>query len=236
MAADGLPSGRLRVGRPDAVDDAPRIRRPPDPTRSVPARLGPRLRVAPPRANRRGRLGRPQGARRRSAFERLGSRITDPSLTEEQLRKLARDELSQVIDAEQVPLSPEERRRLIRDIGDEALGLGPLERLLDDPEISEIMVNRADQIYVGTQRQARADRRHLQLRGPAAPASSSASSRRSAAASTSPRRWWTPGSRTARASTPSSRRWRSTGRRITIRKFSHGSADGRRTSIELRHA
>ncbi|MFB0834011.1 CpaF family protein [Arthrobacter halodurans] len=91
------------------------------------------------------------GLKARSAealFQRLGSRITDPSLTEEALRKLARDELSEVIDAEQVPLSPEERRRLIRDVGDEVLGLGPLQRFLDDPEVSEIMVNHKDQIYV----------------------------------------------------------------------------------------
>ncbi|WP_411734069.1 CpaF family protein [Paeniglutamicibacter sp.] len=81
-------------------------------------------------------------------FKRLGSRITDPSMTEEALRKMAREELSQVIDAESVPLSPEERRRLIRDIGDEVLGMGPLQRLLDDPEISEIMVNHFQQIYV----------------------------------------------------------------------------------------
>ena len=81
-------------------------------------------------------------------FKRLGSRITDPSMTEEALRKMAREELSQVIDAENVPLSPEERRRLIRDIGDEVLGMGPLQRLLDDPEVTEIMVNHFQQIYV----------------------------------------------------------------------------------------
>ena len=37
---------------------------------------------------------------------------------------------------------------MIADVLDEALGLGPLEHLLADPEITEIMVNRADQIYV----------------------------------------------------------------------------------------
>lgn len=64
---------------------------------------------APAAPARRGTVDALSGLKARSAealFERLGSRITDPSLTEEQLRKLARDELSQVIDAEQVPLSP----------------------------------------------------------------------------------------------------------------------------------
>jgi len=38
--------------------------------------------------------------------------------------------------------------RLLRDVLNEALGLGPLEALLADHEVTEILVNRADQIYV----------------------------------------------------------------------------------------
>ena len=60
----------------------------------------------------------------------------------------ARDELTRIIDAEQVPLSAEERTRLVRDVADDVLGYGPLQRLLDDPAVTEIMVNRMDQIYV----------------------------------------------------------------------------------------
>ncbi|MBG6085415.1 ATPase, T2SS/T4P/T4SS family [Zhihengliuella flava] len=81
-------------------------------------------------------------------FQRLGSRMSDPSLSEDALRALARDELSRAIDAEQVPLTPEERRRLIRTVGDEVLGLGPLQALLDDPTVTEIMVNHHEQIFV----------------------------------------------------------------------------------------
>ncbi len=40
------------------------------------------------------------------------------------------------------------RERLVKEVVDEALGLGPLEDLLADPEVDEIMVNRADQIFV----------------------------------------------------------------------------------------
>lgn len=84
----------------------------------------------------------------KALFERLGARLTDSSLTDEELRKIARDELSLVIDEEQVPLSPEERRRLIRDVGDDVLGYGPLQRYLEDQSVTEIMVNRPDQVYV----------------------------------------------------------------------------------------
>jgi pilus assembly protein CpaF len=41
-----------------------------------------------------------------------------------------------------------DRAQLVCDVLDEALGLGPLERLLEDPAISEIMVNAADEIWV----------------------------------------------------------------------------------------
>ncbi len=40
------------------------------------------------------------------------------------------------------------RRRVLKEVLDEALGLGPLEDLLADPAVTEIMVNRFDQIYV----------------------------------------------------------------------------------------
>jgi len=42
----------------------------------------------------------------------------------------------------------EERERLIREIADEALGLGPLEDLIRDPDITDILVNNKNQIYI----------------------------------------------------------------------------------------
>lgn len=91
------------------------------------------------------------GLKQRAAlalFERMGNRSADASSSEEDLRSAAVEELSAVIDQEQVPLSPEERRRLIREIADEVMGYGPLQRLLEDPSVTEIMVNRFDQIYI----------------------------------------------------------------------------------------
>ncbi|VXB69766.1 CpaF family protein [Aeromicrobium sp. 9AM] len=81
-------------------------------------------------------------------FDRIGVRINDSSLTEEQLRLFVRAELSRIVDEEPLSLTTEERRRLIQDIEDDALGLGPLQRLLADPEVTEIMVNGWDRIYV----------------------------------------------------------------------------------------
>lgn len=84
----------------------------------------------------------------KALFESMGTRSGDTSTSEEELRSFAVDELSAFIDDEQVPLSPEERRRLIREISDEVMGYGPLQRLLEDPSVTEVMVNRFDQIYV----------------------------------------------------------------------------------------
>ncbi len=53
-----------------------------------------------------------------------------------------------VVNSESVPLSFAERERLSREILDEIFGLGPLEQLLKDPNISDILVNRFDRVYV----------------------------------------------------------------------------------------
>jgi pilus assembly protein CpaF len=45
----------------------------------------------------------------------------------------------------------EDREQLVREVVDEALGLGPLEDLIRDPGITEIMVNSKDQVYVERQ-------------------------------------------------------------------------------------
>ena len=37
---------------------------------------------------------------------------------------------------------------VVNQVSDEVVGLGPIERLLKDPEVSEVMVNGADDVYV----------------------------------------------------------------------------------------
>lgn len=69
-------------------------------------------------------------------------------MSEEQLHALVRTELNHVVEAEQVPLTSEQRKRLISDVRDDVLGHGPLERLLDDPDVTEIMVNGPNMIYI----------------------------------------------------------------------------------------
>jgi pilus assembly protein CpaF len=81
-------------------------------------------------------------------FKRIGARLNDPSLGEQQLHTLVRAELNAVIEKSSVPLSSDERRRLTTEVQDDVLGYGPLQRLLDDPDITEVMVNGPEMIYI----------------------------------------------------------------------------------------
>jgi len=61
-------------------------------------------------------------------------------------------EISRIVEMliveEGVPLSKAERDSLVTDILHETFGLGPLEPLLSDPDINDILVNRYNQVYV----------------------------------------------------------------------------------------
>jgi pilus assembly protein CpaF len=81
-------------------------------------------------------------------FARLGSRLYDSSLSDEQLQAFVRQELTEVIEDERVPLTPTERQRLTAEVSDDVLGYGPLQQFLDDDGVTEIMVNGQSAIYV----------------------------------------------------------------------------------------
>ena len=78
------------------------------------------------------------------------------SLTPDQLKNLNKDSVRGQVGAvveklildDSLPMTLAERERLIEEILDEVFGLGPLEALLKDPTISDIMVNGYDNVYV----------------------------------------------------------------------------------------
>jgi pilus assembly protein CpaF len=81
-------------------------------------------------------------------FARLGVRLFDSSLNEEQLRAHVVQEISRLMEETSAPLSPAERQRLVAEIGHDVLGHGPIERFLADDTVTEIMVNGDQPIYV----------------------------------------------------------------------------------------
>ena len=56
--------------------------------------------------------------------------------------------VERLIEDERVPMTAAEQNRLVEEVLDEVLGLGPLEPLLKDPTISDILVNRFDRVYI----------------------------------------------------------------------------------------
>lgn len=71
----------------------------------------------------------------------------DPA-KENELRSKTQKVISLITDRIGGQLPREERAKIIKQVLDEALGLGPLEELLSDPGVTEIMVNGSDRIYI----------------------------------------------------------------------------------------
>jgi pilus assembly protein CpaF len=78
----------------------------------------------------------------------LGPRLYDPHLSESELAAQVRATLQEVIESEQTPLSHGDRTKIAQDVSDDILGHGPLEPYLRDVEVTEIMVNGANDIYI----------------------------------------------------------------------------------------
>ncbi|RMG52907.1 MAG: CpaF family protein [Acidobacteria bacterium] len=68
----------------------------------------------------------------------------EPSVLKEEITRIAEDMILQ----EAIPLSMAERERLVSEVRDELFGLGPLEPLLNDPTVSDILVNGYNQVFV----------------------------------------------------------------------------------------
>ena len=83
----------------------------------------------------------------RTCIARLGSAFLNLEGSDELARRV-REIVVEELNAEDAPLSPSDRLELEREIADDIVGYGPLEPFLRDPSITEVMVNRADQIYI----------------------------------------------------------------------------------------
>ncbi|HKQ49940.1 MAG TPA: CpaF family protein [Phycisphaerae bacterium] len=80
----------------------------------------------------------------------------------EELRTECSRRVDQLLNEQRCPLSAPEKRRLVQDVIDDIFGLGPLEDLLRDPAISDILVNGPQKVYV--EREGRLQRTDLSFR------------------------------------------------------------------------
>ncbi len=80
-------------------------------------------------------------------FERLGQRLFETQ-NEEQLQATVVAEIERIMAAEEAPLTADERARLVQEIARDVMGYGPTEPFLADPDVTEVMVNGTEHIYV----------------------------------------------------------------------------------------
>ncbi|MEX0946840.1 MAG: ATPase, T2SS/T4P/T4SS family, partial [Acidimicrobiia bacterium] len=81
--------------------------------------------------------------------EELGPTLYDRQMSDAELRLRVMEMLEWAIDQEQgVPLTIADRRQLLNEIASDVLGYGPIDPLLNDPEVTEVMVNGPYDIYV----------------------------------------------------------------------------------------
>ena len=100
------------------------------------------------KAQQRDRISDVRGRVQERLVESLGPRLYDATLSDTELEGLVHQRLRELLDDEEGPLSAQEKLLIVRQIGDSVLGLGPLEPFVRDPEVTEIMVNNWDTIYV----------------------------------------------------------------------------------------
>ena len=106
----------------------------------------------------RAQRGSSNGAKQGGSYMELKTRVQnkllaelDPSLDigpTEEVRRTIKELFEQILIEENIVLTRPERNRLFSQIADEILGFGPLQPLLEDKDITEIMVNGHDSVYV----------------------------------------------------------------------------------------
>src|SRR5918999_3583449 len=82
-----------------------------------------------------------------ACIAKLGPQLFTTETTEDLHEQVVRAVTEQLA-LDRTPLTREERRRIVRELTDDILGYGPLEPLLRDDEITEVMCNNWDRIYI----------------------------------------------------------------------------------------
>jgi len=83
-----------------------------------------------------------------SLISSLGPQLYDPNLSARELEQRVKATLQEVLETEDTPLSTADRTRVAQEVFDEILGHGPIEPLLRDTTVTEIMVNGPSRIYI----------------------------------------------------------------------------------------
>ena len=81
-------------------------------------------------------------------LQQLGPKLYDADLTQSELERMVRGALQDAMTDEDMLLTPADRTRIAQEIADDILGYGPIEPFLRDPDLTEVMVNGPDDIWI----------------------------------------------------------------------------------------
>ena len=70
------------------------------------------------------------------------------SIPKDRIRSEIGRVVERLLDEERIPMTTAEQAKIVEEVLDEVLGLGPLEPLLKEPSISDILVNRFNKVYI----------------------------------------------------------------------------------------
>ncbi len=156
MTEPGQPSRSDGPGDSAAADPRKRLRRAslqlprgrvrPSQPRAARAIAAPEPESPPPRSARVGHLGV-----KAVLHQRLLDQLDRQDLLgagEEELTGYVEEFVDQALLEEELPLNEAERARLVDDLLEETLGVGPLAPLMADPAVTDILVNRFDRVYI----------------------------------------------------------------------------------------
>ena len=80
--------------------------------------------------------------------QELGPLLYDQRVTEAELRKQVEEQLHRALAQERIAIGAAERQAVLQSVFDDILGYGPIDKLLRDPTVSEIMVNGPGQVFI----------------------------------------------------------------------------------------
>ncbi|MCI0425858.1 MAG: Flp pilus assembly complex ATPase component TadA, partial [Actinobacteria bacterium] len=99
-------------------------------------------------ANRMDALSELRGRLHFKVVEELGPTLYDRGMSDAELRLRVIEMLEWAVDQEQgLPLTSADRRALLNEIASDVLGYGPIDPLLNDPEVTEVMANGPYDVY-----------------------------------------------------------------------------------------
>jgi pilus assembly protein CpaF len=81
-------------------------------------------------------------------IQELGPILYDQRVSEEDLRKQVEEQLHRALSQERLAIGAQERAALVQSVFDDVLGYGPIDQLLRDPGINEVMVNGPERVFI----------------------------------------------------------------------------------------